>query len=276
MPLTRVTAMSSTLQQTRANKVDQTLTAVPGNWKFNESVAEHFDSHVRKSIPLYDEVQSLCVSIGEWFVAEDSLVYDLGCATGETLLTLAKKYAQTRRIRLVGFDESAAMLERAGEKLKGYPATLIEQRVSGETRFPRATFVAALYTLQFILLEERLQILSNIYSDLRTGGALFMVEKCLSERSEIQEIWSGLYYDFKTSQGFTTEEIIGKALSLRGVMAPITASENERALRSAGFEVVDRVSQWGPFVAFLAIKGIRTNQDQAGSTDLQRSANARP
>jgi tRNA (cmo5U34)-methyltransferase len=231
---------------------------------------------VRKSIPLYDEVQALCVSISEWFVADNCLVYDLGCSTGETMLHLAKKYFEWRPLRIVGIDESAAMLQQARQKLEGHHATFIEQHLSAETRFPNATFVTALYTLQFSFLEERLQILTNIYADLRVGGALFLVEKCLSEASEIQEIWSGLYHDFKASQGFSKEEIVGKSLSLRGVMTPITASENEQALHLAGFEIVDRIAQWGPFVAFLAIKNFGKGQTVPYAHDGQKSGTAGP
>jgi tRNA (cmo5U34)-methyltransferase len=246
--------MTKMIDQSGGNKVDQTLTVIPGGWQFDETVAHHFDSHVRKSIPQYDAVQQLCADVSEWFVTEGCLIYDLGCATGETMLQVAKKFQEKRSIRLVGIDESAAMLQQAQQKLAGHQATFLEQRLSPETRFQGATFVAALYTLQFVFLEERLKILSNIYSDLKTGGALFLVEKCLSEQPQIQDIWSGLYYDFKANQGFSHDEIIGKTLSLRGVMTPITASENERALRGAGFGAVDRITQWGPFIAFLAVK----------------------
>lgn len=39
--------------------VDEVITAVLGEWKFDEQVAQHFDSHVRKSVPLYDEIQGM-------------------------------------------------------------------------------------------------------------------------------------------------------------------------------------------------------------------------
>jgi tRNA (cmo5U34)-methyltransferase len=257
--------MARAIDKSGGNKVDQTLSVIPGGWRFDETIAQHFDSHVRKSIPHYDDVQKLCADVSEWFVTDDCVVYDLGCATGETMLQIAAKFEGKRNLHLVGVDESAAMLQHARQKLRGCQATFLEQRLSAQSRFQGATFIAALYTLQFVFLEERLKILSNIYADLKTGGALFLVEKCLSEKPQIQEIWSGLYYDFKLAQGFSNEEIVGKTLSLRGVMTPITATENERALRAAGFGVVDRITQWGPFIAFLAVKS--AGAPVAGATE---------
>ena len=69
-------------------RADELITAVPGGWEFNEEVAEHFDEHVRRSVPLYDEAQQMVVDLSEWFVRDDSTVYDIGSATGETIARL--------------------------------------------------------------------------------------------------------------------------------------------------------------------------------------------
>lgn len=71
--------------------VDDLITAVPGNWKFDEPVAMGFDSHVRKSVPFYDEVQNLVVSLSEFFVRDNSSIVDVGASTGETLHFLAER-----------------------------------------------------------------------------------------------------------------------------------------------------------------------------------------
>lgn len=31
--------------------VDDLITSIPGEWKFDEQVSQHFDTHVRKSVP---------------------------------------------------------------------------------------------------------------------------------------------------------------------------------------------------------------------------------
>ena len=57
--------------------VDDLITSIPGEWKFDEQVSQHFDTHVRKSVPLYEEVQKAVIEISEWFIRDNSVVYDL-------------------------------------------------------------------------------------------------------------------------------------------------------------------------------------------------------
>lgn len=33
--------------------VDDLITSIPGEWKFDEQVSQHFDTHVRKSVPIF-------------------------------------------------------------------------------------------------------------------------------------------------------------------------------------------------------------------------------
>ena len=67
------------------DKVDESISAVEGGWEFTSEVAENFDTHVRKSIPLYDEIQQMTVDMSEWFIKDNSVVYDIGSSTGETI-----------------------------------------------------------------------------------------------------------------------------------------------------------------------------------------------
>ena len=46
--------------------VDDLITSIPGEWKFDEQVSQHFDTHVRKSVPLYEEVQKAVIEISEF------------------------------------------------------------------------------------------------------------------------------------------------------------------------------------------------------------------
>lgn len=71
--------------------VDDLITSIPGEWKFDEQVSQHFDTHVRKSVPLYEEVQKAVIEISEWFIRDNSVVYDLGSSTGETISLLLQK-----------------------------------------------------------------------------------------------------------------------------------------------------------------------------------------
>ena len=54
--------------------------------------------------------------------------------------------------------------------------------------------------------------------------------------------------------GFTSEEIISKSMSLKGVMDPFSSSANFDMLKRAGFKDIMTVLKFLNFEGFLAIK----------------------
>ena len=66
-------------------KKKDTLSLVEKTWRFDNKVALKFDTHVNQSIPHYLDLQSYTVKLSEWFLKDNTLVYDLGCSTGETI-----------------------------------------------------------------------------------------------------------------------------------------------------------------------------------------------
>jgi tRNA (cmo5U34)-methyltransferase len=94
--------------------VDIGLEQEVGRWKFDEEVANQFDEHVRKSIPLYDEVQRRVVKLSDWFLQGEGneFVYDLGCATGTTIEQLVKKHGSSSPPEFIGIDLKHPCLNR--------------------------------------------------------------------------------------------------------------------------------------------------------------------
>ena len=80
--------------------VDDLITSIPGEWKFDEQVSQHFDTHVRKSVPLYEEVQKAVIEISEWFIRDNSVGYDLGSSTGETISLLLQKHSRKKECEI--------------------------------------------------------------------------------------------------------------------------------------------------------------------------------
>ena len=93
------------------------LSIVENTWKFDDNVANLFDKHVRQSIPHYDELQNYLASIAEWYLKDNSLIYDLGCSTGETAIKLTKLSIDTK-FSLFGYDQNKKMIELAKKKIK--------------------------------------------------------------------------------------------------------------------------------------------------------------
>ncbi len=81
-----------------------------------------------------------------------------------------------------------------------------------------------------------------------------MAEKLLAEEGRFDDMWVELYWDFKKRQGLTDDQILYKARSIRGVLRPITLTENIRLLRDSGFNSIDVFLKWYNFAGILAIK----------------------
>ena len=103
-------------------------------------------------------------------------------------------------------------------------------------------------------------LLQRIHDGLVEGGALIIAEKVLANSARFQELCMVNYYDHKL-RAFSADEILKKALDLRGMMDPWEETKLLDALRSAGFGPDDLQPLWrqhGLFGAWLARKGTPT------------------
>ena len=81
-----------------------------------------------------------------------------------------------------------------------------------------------------------------------------MFEKVRAPDARFQDICVSLYNDFKVKQGFSSEEILAKTRSLKGVLEPFSTEGNLGLLRRAGFQDVMSICKYICFEGFLAIK----------------------
>jgi len=241
--------------------VDKLITAVPGEWEFNKEVTQSFDDHVRKSVPLYDEIQRMVIEMSEWFVRDGSVIYDLGSSTGETISLLLKKHSGKKNVKFIGIENSISMIEAAKKKCNTKNVQFLHQDITQTAEFPNADFITALYTFQFLPLKNRIKVLQRIYNDLSEGGVFVMVEKIRAENSFLEDMWMELYWDFKRNQGLTDNMILQKARSLRGVLFPLTLTENMNILKQVGFSNIDTFVKWYNFAGIIALKSRKSNVD---------------
>ena len=66
------------------------IAAKPGNWTFSGDASVNFDQHVSKSVPLYMMGHDLICDLSDYFVQTDSIIYDIGCSTGNLIEKLYK------------------------------------------------------------------------------------------------------------------------------------------------------------------------------------------
>ena len=81
-----------------------------------------------------------------------------------------------------------------------------------------------------------------------------MFEKVRGPDARFQDIFTSIYTDYKLEQGYSAEEIVNKAQSLKGVLEPFSTQGNLDLLARAGFVDVTTVMKHIPFEGFLAIK----------------------
>lgn len=229
------------------------------DFEFDAEVAEAFDDMVERSVPFYKEQQTLMATLAGEFWLPETIAYDLGCSTGTTLLALAER--KPRGARLVGYDNSEAMLSKARAKIEAAGRSQEIELCYGDLdgdpiriSLEQASFVCMGWTLQFVRPTRRLDLVSRIYRDLREGGAFVLCEKVLAGDANLSRRFVDFYYDFKRSQGYTDGEIVRKREALEKVLVPHRIDENVDLLRRAGFQVVETCFQWFNFAAFVCVK----------------------
>ena len=88
------------------------------NWKFTKSVSKHFDQHVNQSIPAYLQMQNYIASLSQFFIKDNQTVYDLGCATGQTIKKIADITSNDIKFKIIGVDNQKEMINLNYRRLK--------------------------------------------------------------------------------------------------------------------------------------------------------------
>jgi tRNA (cmo5U34)-methyltransferase len=222
-------------------------------FEFDEAVASVFDDMLSRSVPFYDEVRKLIISIILAEQAEGKKVLDLGSSTAKFLLDLHSKLSTDMHLK--GIDNSQAMLDRATQKCQAFGAKIeLELADMLEYPFGGEDIVVANYTLQFIRPMQRPELVQQIYNGLNEGGVFIFSEKVVFEDKKLDKELIDIYYDYKKEQGYSEYEIAQKREALENVLIPFTIEENIQMCKKAGFKQISTVFQWANFVTFVAKK----------------------
>jgi tRNA (cmo5U34)-methyltransferase len=225
---------------------------------FDRAVAEVFDDMVRRSVPFYAEQQHMVVELVRRFWQPGTVVVDLGCSTGTTLVNVCGAIASVPGI---GVDNSAPMLERAadrveantlGERIRLVVADLGEE--PAQLPLDGASVVIMLWTLQFVDPPQRERLLRRIHDRLMPGGALILAEKILPRDSRADQLFVELYHELKRRNRYSDTEITRKRDALEKILVPLRVDENLSLLRRCGFAVAEPFFQWYSFASFLCLK----------------------
>lgn len=232
--------------------------AAIGSFKFDGPVVDVFDDMIRRSVPGYLQIISLLPTLTRYFAREGGNYYDLGCSTGAGLIAMADGLGD-KPATLIGLDNSAAMIEQVrlltsdielpeNLKLSIRLADITDSSISD------AAMVLMNFTLQFIPVEQRDDLLASIFSGLVKGGVLVLSEKLKSSDPTIDQLLTSVHHQFKADQGYSDLEISKKRDAIETVLVPETLKKHKQRLQKAGFCTVTPWIRNLQFVSILAVK----------------------
>lgn len=228
--------------------------SVEGNWQFDESVAKVFTDMLSRSIPDYDNMRDLMFRMARNFLRPYSNVLDIGCSTGLSSKSLVE-CEEARRCDFTLIDVSEPMLQRCHELYEhDRRVDVLQWDIRDGCPVQKCSVVICCLTLQFVPLEYRQRIISNIFGSLQRGGALFLVEKVIGTSDIIDEVMVKEYYNIKRENAYTEEQIRTKRKALAGTLVPLTEEWNEQMLRTAGFTKIDTFWRYLNFCGIIAVK----------------------
>lgn len=233
-----------------------------GKWEFNKDVSNCFDDMLERSIPDYNTMRDLIMRIVDNKKLFDRKhkfsMLDLGCSNGINLELFIDKYGN--KGNYVGVDNSSNMIKNAKLRLQKYDSFNIQLfnediRDFNFTQYwgDKCDLITSILTLQFIPIEYRPRILSDIYQSLAVGGMFIIVEKILQPSYIFDKLFVNSYYDIKRCNGYNEEQIQSKRKALEGVLVPNTHEGNMCMLRSAGF-MVDTFWKCLNFEGYVCVK----------------------
>jgi tRNA (cmo5U34)-methyltransferase len=229
---------------------------VAEDFVFNQRVVEVFDDMLDRSVPFYRQVIEASAQLLGRLLSPGDVVYDLGCATGTTLLEFSR-LLDHQGLHFVGIDNSPPMLDKARLKAELYRKQEVISFELGDIISFEQTEVGAVvlnYTLQFIRPLQREMFLQRIYRALRPGGVLLMSEKVICHDRRLNREFIDIYHTFKKSRGYSELEIAKKREALENVLIPYSIAENRAMLSRSGFTAMETYFQWFNFTSLVAVK----------------------
>ena len=244
------------IQQTRRSP-ERSKNIMNHKFTFGHGGTENFDEHIAKSIRGYSNLLEDVKNLSQYFVDRDTNVVDIGCSTGKLLKEIIVKNQISCNYTGVelekGFHNSLVKTEN--EIKQTYPNTNIKF-IEGDIRdfeFTNCSLVTSLFTLQFLPVKDRADVIKKIYKGLNKGGCFIFAEKIICSDAKFQEMLTFNYYDYKAKH-FSADEILDKEKKLRSMLKPNTWDEIKNMLADANFKLIQPFWMDHVFVGAVAIK----------------------
>lgn len=219
---------------------------------FDEQVAAVFPDMIQRSVPGYTAILHMLRLITTTYAQPHSQLYDLGCSLGAASLAMAQGLTQPG-CRIIAVDNAAAMLARAKSALanQSVPMDFIHADVQTQP-VHHASLVVLNFTLQFIPIAARTEVLRKIRQGLRPGGVLVLSEKIAGPDTAQDTELQRLHHAYKRANAYSELEISQKRTALEKVLLPETQATHVQRLQAAGFCQITQWYQQCNFVSWIA------------------------
>jgi tRNA (cmo5U34)-methyltransferase len=217
----------------------------PTDFAFDATTVRVFDNMVSRSVPFYGEIQRMTAELAEEFAVPQSTVYDLGCATGTTLMALEARLDPS--IAFMGYDNAPDMVERAQQRLATLPSSRRREVRLADLHLPFTIENASVTVM-------RDRVIRTIAEGTRNQGALIIAEKVIESDTLFNRLFIDNYYDMKRRHGYSDMEIARKREALENVLIPYRIEENRDLLLECGFTKFQEFFRWYNFAGMIAVK----------------------
>lgn len=219
------------------------------DFAFDDTVVSVFPDMIRRSVPGYELVIPMSGLLAANHLPAAGLAFDLGCSLGATTLAMLHQISD-RDVTIVAVDNSSAMLDKARAQINDHR---VDWRLGDiqNLDFSGADVVVMNYTLQFVPLEQRQTLISNIAAGLNPNGALIVSEKLRFSDPSLDDYYRLMHERFKMANGYSEMEVAGKRTALENVMVPETEEAHRERFHRAGFSHVEtwyRCLNWASFL----------------------------
>lgn len=229
-------------------------------FRFNDKVAEVFPDMLQRSIPGYAASLEAIGSLAARYVRAGTNCYDLGCSLGAATLAMRQGIREPC-CRIVAVDVSPAMIARCHDivaedhrvSASETDVDIVESDIR-DIEVVNASMVVLNYTLQFLGLDEREELLRRIASGINKGGLLVLSEKVVDENASMEELLVDLHHEHKRRNNYSALEIARKRAALENVLVPETVAAHRDRLERAGFS---QSAVWLRYFNFVSIIALR-------------------
>jgi tRNA (cmo5U34)-methyltransferase len=227
-------------------------------FRFNAAVAGVFPGMLRRTIPGYAASIEAISSLAARYVSAGSTCYDLGCSLGAATLAM-RAGINASGCQIIAVDNAAAMVERCRDIVatdSGQHQTSVDVRQANiqDTLIENASMVVMNYTLQFLDVSARDEIVQRIYDGLLPGGLFLLSEKVIDEDPHMEDLLVDLHHEHKRRNDYSQLEISRKRAALENVLLPESVAVHRARLQTAGFAHSAVWLRYFNFVSIVAIK----------------------